>query len=64
MISLGQKLEKQVIDLITVHTPIVDPFPIEDPSLKIQIEDLFLFSKKWVLGKNLIRRPPKSLTRK
>ena len=22
----------------------------EDPSLKIQIEDLFLFSKKWVLG--------------
>ena len=33
----------------TVRTPIVDPFPIEDPSLKIQIEDLFLFSKKWVL---------------
>ena len=40
MISLGQNLEKQVIDLITVHTPIVDPFPIEDPSLKIQIEGL------------------------
>ena len=34
----------------TVRTPIVDPFPIEDPSLKILIEDLFLFSKKWVLG--------------
>ena len=36
--------------LFTVRTPIVDPFPIEDPSLKIQIEDSFLFSKKWVLG--------------
>ena len=34
----------------TVRTPIVDPFPIEDPSLKIQIEDSFLFSKNWVLG--------------
>ena len=36
--------------LSTVRTPIVDRFPIEDPSLKIQIEDPFLFSKKWVLG--------------
>ena len=40
----------QIIELSTVRTPIVDPFPIEDPSLKIQIEDPFLFSKKWVLG--------------
>ena len=40
----------KVMILYTVRTPIVDPFPIEDPSLKIQIEDLFLFSKKWVLG--------------
>ena len=38
------------LDTYTVHTPIVDPFPIEDPSLKIQIEDPFLFSKNWVLG--------------
>ena len=36
--------------LSTVRTPIVDRFPIEDPSLKIQIEDPFLFGKKWVLG--------------
>ena len=36
--------------LNTVHTPVVDPFPIEDPSLKIQIEEPYLFSKKWVLG--------------
>ena len=35
---------------ITVRTPIMDPFPIENPSLKIQIEDPYLFSKKWVLG--------------
>ena len=41
---------KLVISQNTVRTPIVDPFPIEDPSLKIQIEDPFLFSKKWVLG--------------
>ena len=34
----------------TVRTPMVDPFPIEDPSMKIQIEDLFLFSKKCVWG--------------
>ena len=33
---------------LTVRTTIVDPLPIEDPSLKIQIEDLFLFSKNWV----------------
>ena len=45
----------------TVRTPLVDPFPIEeDSSLKIQIEDHFLFSKKRVLlEKNSIRRPPK-----
>ena len=33
-----------------VRTPIVESFPIEDPSLEIQIEDPFLFSKNWVLG--------------
>ena len=42
--------KKKNSDLDTVRTPIVDPFPIEDPSMKILIEDLFLFSKKWVLG--------------
>ena len=54
--------------LSTVRTPIVDRFPIEDPSLKIQIEDPFLFSKNWVLvsciRKNSISRSPKSLARK
>ena len=40
----------QISSYNTVRTPIVDPFPIEDPSLKIQIEDPFSFSKKWVLG--------------
>ena len=33
-----------------VRTPIVESFPIEDPSLEIQIENPFLFSKNWVLG--------------
>ena len=33
-----------------VRTPIVESFLIEDPSLEIQIENPFLFSKNWVLG--------------
>ena len=32
------------------HTNSGDPFQIEDPSLKIQIEEPYLFNKKWVLG--------------
>ena len=51
--------------LSTVRTPIVDRFPIEDPSLKIQIEDPFLFSKMWSCIKKIrLEDPPKSLARK
>ena len=32
------------------HTNSGDPFQIEDPSFKIQIEEPYLFNKKWVLG--------------
>ena len=34
-----------IIKLLTVCIPIVDLFPTEDPSLKIQIEDLFYLVK-------------------
>ena len=34
-------MKTEINKLTTLRTPIVDPFPIEDPSLKIQIEDLF-----------------------
>ena len=39
-VQLIYRIEKN-----TVRTPIVDPFPIEDPSLKIHIEDPFYLVK-------------------
>ena len=46
---LTQKMANWQAITYPTHTK-SGPFPIEDPSLKIQIEDHFLFSKKWVLG--------------